>query len=110
MGLFLVYIFGSWLLMLVKVVGMIVSQVVIMMVIYQVGGIFGLLFVGWLMDRINFYCVLGIIYVVGGLFIMVMGYVVGSFVLFCMLVFISGVCLNGVNIGMNVFFVCYYFI
>ncbi len=53
MGLFLVYILGSWLPTLVKAVGMTVSQAAIMTAIYQAGGTLGSLFAGWLMDRIN---------------------------------------------------------
>ncbi|CDL23206.1 4-hydroxybenzoate transporter [Klebsiella pneumoniae IS53] len=53
MGLFLVYILGSWLPTLVKAVGMTVSQAAIMTAIYQAGGTLGSLFAGWLMDRIQ---------------------------------------------------------
>ncbi len=101
MGLFLVYILGSWLPTLVKAVGMTVSQAAIMTAIYQAGGTLGSLFAGWLMDRINPHRALGIIYAVGGLFTMAMGYAAGSFALLCMLAFISGACLNGANTGMN---------
>lgn len=81
MGLFLVYILGSWLPTLVKAVGMTVSQAAIMTAIYQAGGTLGSLFAGWLMDRINPHRALGIIYAVGGLFTMAMGYAAGSFCL-----------------------------
>ncbi|MBD3697436.1 hypothetical protein IE981_10855 [Klebsiella pneumoniae] len=51
---------------------------------------------------------LGIIYAVGGLFTMAMGYAAGSFALLCMLAFISGACLNGANTGMNALSARYY--
>lgn len=108
MGLFLVYILGSWLPTLVKAVGMTVSQAAIMTAIYQAGGTLGSLFAGWLMDRINPHRALGIIYAVGGLFTMAMGYAAGSFALLCMLAFISGACLNGANTGMNALSARYY--
>ncbi|MEX0557371.1 MFS transporter [Raoultella terrigena] len=101
MGLFLVYLLGSWLPTLVKEVGMTVSQAAIMTAIYQAGGTLGSLFAGWLMDRINPHRALAVIFAVGGLFTMAMGYAAASFTLLCLLAFISGACLNGGNTGMN---------
>ncbi|TJZ67902.1 MFS transporter [Raoultella planticola] len=101
MGLFLVYILGSWLPTLVKEVGLTVSQAAVMTAIYQAGGTVGSLFAGWLMDRINPHRALGLIYAIGGLFTMAMGYAAASFALLCLLAFVSGACLNGANTGMN---------
>ena len=52
MGLFLVYLLGSWLPTLVKEVGLTVGQAAVMTAMYQAGGTLGSLFAGWLMDRI----------------------------------------------------------
>ncbi|PLN87685.1 aromatic acid/H+ symport family MFS transporter, partial [Klebsiella quasipneumoniae] len=89
-------------------VGLTVSQAAVMTAIYQAGGTLGSLFAGWLMDRINPHRALGMIYAVGGLFTMAMGYAAGSFALLCMLAFISGACLNGANTGMNALSARYY--
>ena len=101
MGLFLVYILGSWLPTLVREIGLTVSQAAIMTALYQAGGTVGSLFAGWLMDKINPHRALGIIYTVGGLFTMAIGYAGVNFPLLCSLAFISGACLNGANTGMN---------
>ncbi|EPK7357831.1 MFS transporter [Kluyvera ascorbata] len=101
MGLFLVYILGSWLPTLVKEIGLTVSQAAIMTALYQAGGTVGSLFAGWLMDKINPHRALGIIYAVGGLFTMAIGYAGVNFPLLCSLAFVSGACLNGANTGMN---------
>ena len=101
MGLFLVYILGSWLPTLVKEIGLTVSQAAVMTALYQAGGTLGSLFAGWLMDKINPHRALGIIYTVGGLFTMAIGYAGVNFPLLCSLAFISGACLNGANTGMN---------
>ena len=101
MGLFLVYILGSWLPTLVKEIGLTVSQAAVMTALYQAGGTVGSLFAGWLMDKINPHRALGIIYTVGGLFTMAIGYAGVNFPLLCSLAFISGACLNGANTGMN---------
>ncbi|EMF1901544.1 aromatic acid/H+ symport family MFS transporter [Raoultella ornithinolytica] len=108
MGLFLVYILGSWLPTLVKEVGLTVSQAAVMTAIYQAGGTVGSLFAGWLMDRINPHLALGLIYAIGGLFTMAMGYAAASFALLCLLAFVSGACLNGANTGMNALSARYY--
>ncbi|HAT1612263.1 TPA: aromatic acid/H+ symport family MFS transporter [Raoultella planticola] len=108
MGLFLVYILGSWLPTLVKEVGLTVSQAAVMTAIYQAGGTVGSLFAGWLMDRINPHRALGLIYAIGGLFTMAMGYAAASFTLLCLLAFVSGACLNGANTGMNALSARYY--
>lgn len=101
MGLFLVYILGSWLPTLVKEIGLTVSQAAIMTAIYQAGGTVGSLFAGWLMDRINPHRALGAIFAVGGLVTMAIGFAAASFALLCLLALISGACLNGANTGMN---------
>ena len=108
MGLFLVYLLGSWLPTLVKEVGLTVGQAAVMTAMYQAGGTLGSLFAGWLMDRINPHRALGLIYAVGGLFTMAMGYAAASFALICLLAFISGACLNGANTGMNALSARYY--
>lgn len=108
MGLFLVYILGSWLPTLAKEVGLTVSQAAVMTAIYQAGGTVGSLFAGWLMDRINPHRALGLIYAIGGLFTMAMGYAAASFALLCLLAFVSGACLNGANTGMNALSARYY--
>lgn len=101
MGLFLVYILGSWLPTLVKEIGLTVSQAAIMTALYQAGGTVGSLFAGWLMDKINPHRALGIIFAVGGLFTIAIGYAGVNFPLLCSLAFVSGACLNGANTGMN---------
>ncbi|MEO3989738.1 MFS transporter [Pseudocitrobacter cyperus] len=101
MGLFLVYILGSWLPTLVKEIGLTVSQAAVMTAIYQAGGTVGSLFAGWLMDRINPHRALGAIFAVGGLVTMAIGFAAASFALLCVLALISGACLNGANTGMN---------
>ncbi|MGL4719763.1 MAG: MFS transporter, partial [Kluyvera intermedia] len=77
------------------------SQAAIMTALYQAGGTVGSLFAGWLMDKINPHRALGIIFAVGGLFTMAIGYAGVNFPLLCSLAFVSGACLNGANTGMN---------
>lgn len=108
MGLFLVYLLGSWLPTLVKEVGLSVTQAAIMTAIYQAGGTIGSLFAGWLMDRISPHLALGIIYAGGGLFTVAIGFADTSFVLICLLAFGSGGCLCGANTGMNALSARYY--
>lgn len=101
MGLFLVYLLGSWLPTLVREVGLSVSEAAVMTALYQAGGTLGSLFAGWLMDRVNPDRALGLIYTVGGLFTVALGFASGSFIGICLVAFVSGGCLSGANTGMN---------
>lgn len=101
MGLFLVYLLGSWLPTLVREVGLSVSEAAVMTALYQAGGTLGSLFAGWLMDRVNPDRALGLIYAVGGLFTVALGFASGSFIGICLVAFVSGGCLCGANTGMN---------
>lgn len=101
MGLFLVYLLGSWLPTMVREVGLTVAQAAIMTAFYQAGGTVGSLFAGWLMDRIDPHWALSAIYLTGGLFTVGMGFSGAHFIALCSLAFCSGFCLNGANTGMN---------
>lgn len=108
MGLFLVYVLGSWLPTMVKGIGLTVAQASIIAALYQAGGTIGSLFAGWLMDRINPHRALGLIYATGGGMTVVIGLAGHSFLLLGALAFFCGFCLNGANTGMNALSASFY--
>ncbi|WP_455426803.1 MFS transporter [Dryocola sp. LX212] len=108
MGLFLVYVLGSWLPSMVKGIGMTVAQAAVIAALYQAGGTLGSLFAGWLMDRINPHRALGLMYATGGGMTIVIGLAGESFTLLGALAFFCGSCLNGANTGMNALSASYY--
>ncbi|ACS85882.1 MFS transporter [Musicola paradisiaca] len=106
-GMFMVYLLGSWLPTVIKDAGMSVTEATVITALYQAGGMFGSLFAGWLMDRINPHLALGAIYAVGGMATALLG-ISNSTVLLALIAFGSGFCLNGANTGMNALSARYY--
>ncbi|MFV9669557.1 MFS transporter [Pantoea sp. KXB25] len=108
MGLFLVYLIGSWLPSLVNTLGMSVTEAAIVTAMYQAGGTLGSLFAGWLMDRFNANLALAAIYGCGGLFIVALGFSPAEAGIMSAIAFCSGFCFNGANTGMNALSASYY--
>ncbi|WP_437610926.1 MFS transporter [Erwinia sp. V71] len=108
MGLFLVYLLGSWLPSLIKDIGMSVTQAALVTAMYQAGGTLGSLFAGWLMDRFNANLALAVIYACGGMATVAIGFAPADALLLSVIAFSSGFCLNGANTGMNALSASYY--
>lgn len=108
MGLFLVYLIGSWLPTLVNNVGMTVTEAAIITAMYQAGGTIGSLFAGWLMDRFNANLALAAIYFCGGIAIVMLGFSPAHAAIMSGVAFCSGFCFNGANTGMNALAASYY--
>jgi len=108
MGLFLVYLIGSWLPSLVKDMGMTVTQAALVTAMYQAGGTVGSLFAGWMMDRFNANLALAAIYFTGAIATVAIGYAPANTLILSLVAFCSGFCLNGANTGMNALSASYY--
>ena len=108
MGLFLVYLIGSWMPSLINKLGMSVTEAAIVTAMYQAGGTLGSLFAGWLMDRINANIALAVIYFCGGIAIIALGFSPAEVGLMSAIAFLSGFCFNGANTGMNALSASYY--
>ncbi|WP_338568677.1 aromatic acid/H+ symport family MFS transporter [Erwinia billingiae] len=108
MGLFLVYLIGSWLPSLVKDMGMTVTQAALVTAMYQAGGTVGSLFAGWMMDRFNANLALAAIYFTGAIATVVIGFAPAHTLVLSLVAFCSGFCLNGANTGMNALSASYY--
>lgn len=108
MGLFLVYLIGSWLPSLVSNIGMTIAQAAVVTAMYQAGGTLGSLFAGWMMDRFNATLALAGIYFMGAIATVCIGYAPADVTLLSGIAFCSGFCLNGANTGMNALSASYY--
>lgn len=108
MGLFLVYLIGSWLPSLVKDMGMTVTQAALVTAMYQAGGTVGSLFAGWMMDRFNANLTLAAIYFIGAIATVAIGFAPAHTLILSLVAFSSGFCLNGANTGMNALSASYY--
>ena len=108
MGLFLVYLIGSWLPSLISTLGMSVTEAAIITAMYQAGGTLGSLFAGWLMDRFDANRALALIYFCGGIAIITLGFSPAHVGIMSSVAFCSGFCFNGANTGMNALSASYY--
>ena len=102
LGLFLVYLFSSWLPTLVKEGGgYSVADAAIVTAMFQIGGPVGSLVLGWAMDRWSKYGVLIVNYLAGGLVIFAIGQTMQHFALMCAAAWMAGFCFNGGSVGQN---------
>lgn len=108
MGLFLVYLIGSWMPALIGDMGLGVTAAALITAMYQAGGTVGSLFAGWLMDRVNANLALAAIYFCGGLAAILLGYAPAQPLLMAIIAFCCGFCFNGANTGMNALAANYY--
>lgn len=108
MGLFLVYLIGSWMPALIGDLGLSVTAAALITAMYQAGGTVGSLFAGWLMDRVNANLALAAIYFGGGLAAILLGCVPAQPLLMATIAFCCGFCFNGANTGMNALAASYY--
>jgi AAHS family 4-hydroxybenzoate transporter-like MFS transporter len=108
MGLFLVYLLGSWLPTLVKGVGFSVRDAALITAFFQLGGTAGSLFLGWSMDRREPHRVLTMAFLVGGVFTFLLGMLTTGFILFVVAAFAVGFCFNGGNTGMTALATLFY--
>ncbi|MDO4637997.1 MAG: aromatic acid/H+ symport family MFS transporter [Lautropia sp.] len=99
--LFLVYLLGSWMPIMLKDSGMSVHQASIVSAMFQLGGPLGSIMLGWLMDRFEGHRVLASAYFLGALALVLLGHVGEHFALMCMIAFVIGAGLNGGGTGMN---------
>jgi len=108
MGLFLVYLMGSWMPTMIKESGYSVSQAAIVTAFFQIAGPVGSLCMGWCMDRMNPHRVLSFTYFIGGILLIGLGLVAHQFVLLVGLAFLVGFCFNGANTGMTALTTSFY--
>ena len=108
MGLFLVYLMGSWMPTMIKETGYTVSQAAIVTACFQIAGPAGSLFMGWCMDRMNPHRVLSLTYLLGGVLLIGLGLVAHQFALLVGFSFLIGFCFNGANTGMTALTTTFY--
>ena len=100
-GLFLVYLVGSWLPLMIRESGFTLTQAAVIAAMFQLGGPLGAISMGWLMGRYNPDFTLITTYLIGTVFLVVITYVAGYYGLFIGVAFIVGYCFNGANAALN---------
>ncbi|MFJ4384131.1 MFS transporter [Pseudomonas sp. NPDC089408] len=100
MGLVIVYLLTSWLPTLMRDSGASMEQAAFIGALFQFGGVLSAVFVGWAMDRFNPHKVIGIFYLLAGVFAYAVGQSLGNITLLATLVLVAGMCVNGAQSAM----------
>jgi len=108
MGLFVIYLLNGWLPTIMRNGGFSLERAAIVAGLFQLGGTFGGLMVGGLMDRFIAKRVIAGFYMMGVVSLLSQG--IGNFGpdILALLVFISGVCINGAQTGLQAFSPAFY--
>jgi len=100
-ALFASNMLSNWLPTLIKESGYSLSYAASITGVYQLGGVFGSLFLGWSMDRINLHRVPAAAYFASALLLLGLATAYHSFVLLVIQAFALGFCLIGAISGIN---------
>lgn len=100
MGLVIVYLLTSWLPTLMRDSGASLEQAAFIGALFQFGGVLSAVAVGWAMDRFDPHKVIGIFYLLAGVFAYAVGQSLGNITLLATLVLIAGMCVNGAQSAM----------
>lgn len=100
MGLVIVYLLTSWLPTLMRDSGASMEQSAFIGALFQFGGVLSAVAVGWAMDKFNPHKVIGITYLLAGVFVWLVGQSLGNVTLLATLVLLAGMCINGAQSAM----------
>ncbi|MBJ9976863.1 MFS transporter [Pseudomonas sp. S75] len=102
MGLVIVYLLTSWLPTLLRDSGASMEQAAFIGALFQFGGVLSAVAVGWAMDRFNPHKVIGLFYLMAGVFAYAVGQSLGNITItvLAILVLIAGMCVNGAQSAM----------
>lgn len=100
MGLVIVYLLTSWLPTLLRDSGASLEQAAFIGALFQFGGVLSAVAVGWAMDRFNPHRVVGIFYLLAGVFAWCVGQSLGQMTQLATLVLLAGMCINGAQSAM----------
>jgi len=100
MGLVIVYLLTSWLPTLLRDSGASMERAAFIGALFQFGGVLSAVAVGWAMDRMNPHKVIGLFYLMAGLFTWAVGQSLGQAALLATLVLLAGMSVNGAQSAM----------
>ncbi|QGZ65879.1 MFS transporter [Paraburkholderia acidisoli] len=101
MGLLIIYLLTGWLPTLIKDAGLPVERAAAITGMFQLGGTVGAIVVGFAMDRLDRNAVIGVAYLLGGVFIFALGMGTLQSGLLTVLVTCAGFFMSGAQTGLN---------
>ncbi|MEA9389765.1 aromatic acid/H+ symport family MFS transporter [Acerihabitans sp. TG2] len=108
MGLFVIYLLNGWLPTIMHSGGISLEQAAIIAGLFQLGGPLGGIIVGILMDKLRTKYVIGLFYLMGFVCLLIQGIFGFSGVALGVIIFITGMCINGAQNGLQVYSPGYY--
>ncbi|RPE01327.1 MFS transporter [Candidatus Pantoea deserta] len=108
MGLFVIYLLNGWLPTIMRSGGISLEQAAIIAGLFQLGGPVGGIIVGALMDKLRAKWVIGVVYFIGCACLVTQGLAGLSGVALGVIIFITGMCINGAQNGLQVYSPAYY--
>lgn len=108
MGLFVIYLLNGWLPTILRSGGLSLQQAAIITGLFQLGGPLGGILVGYLMDRTSAKVVIAATYFLGCLCLLSQGLMDFGSAALSVLIFISGMCINGAQNGLQAYSPAYY--
>ena len=108
MSLLVIYLLSSWLPTLIKSSGLSLKDASLITAMFQVGGTIGAIALGNMMDRYTPHRVLGVTYILAGVFAAAIGSSTSNMVLLVAMVFGAGFCVSGAQVGANAFAAGFY--
>lgn len=108
MSLLVIYLLSSWLPTLIKSSGLSLKDASLITAMFQVGGTIGAIVLGNLMDRHSPHRILGVTYILAGVFAAAIGSSTTNMILLVAMVFGAGFCVSGAQVGANAFAAGFY--
>ena len=108
MSLLVIYLLSSWLPTLIKSSGLSLRDASLITAMFQVGGTIGAIVLGNMMDHHGPQRVLGITYILAGVFAAAIGSSTTNITLLVAMVFGAGFCVSGAQVGANAFAAGFY--
>ncbi|XXD07482.1 MFS transporter [Klebsiella sp. R445] len=108
MGLFVIYLLNGWLPTILRSGGLSLQQAAIITGLFQLGGPLGGILVGYLMDRTSAKAVIAVTYFLGCVCLLTQGLMDFGSAALSVLIFISGMCINGAQNGLQAYSPAYY--
>ena len=104
----MIYLLSSWLPTLIKSSGLSLRDASLITAMFQVGGTIGAIVLGNMMDHHGAQRVLGITYILAGVFAAAIGSATSNTALLVAMVFCAGFCVSGAQVGANAFAAGFY--
>ncbi|MFW2003758.1 MFS transporter [Acinetobacter baumannii] len=108
MSLMIIYLISSWMPTLLTNIGATLQNASLVTAVFQIGGTFGAISLGYLMDKWGADRILSFVYLLGALFVVFSGFSTTNLFWLVSSIFIVGLCISGGQTGLNAYTAGFY--